>query len=270
MTLRHIEASDGYRLAYRRWPAAGPVRATLVLLNGIMSNSAWFEPVAPLLADAGFAVVGADRRGSGPNTEGWGDAPSAGQLVDDALAIVAAEREPGVPLVLVGWCWGAALAINAAAKLDLQGLVLVTPGIHNTAALEQAVVAQRERIESSPADAPVVESPVREEWFTHGPALEAFIRRDEHRVLRMTPRMLDVTRRLATGAAVRLRKLDVPILLLLAEHDEATDNAATRAMFEALASVRIVVLPTRHGVQFDAPEAFASHIRAFVDRIASP
>lgn len=261
--LRHIDASDGYALAYRRWSPNGRPRATFVLLNGIMSNSAWFEPVAPRLAEAGFAVVGADRRGSGPNAHARGDAPSAGQLVDDVLAVVAAERAPDAPLHLLGWCWGAALAINAAAKLDLQGLVLVTPGIHNTPALEDGVARQRELIERSAPDEPVIASPVREEWFTAGPQLDAFIRRDEQRVLTMTPRMLDITRKLATGALVRLRKLDVPMLLVLAEHDEATDNAATRAAFPR---VPTVVLPARHGVQFDAPDALLQQLLTFAER----
>jgi pimeloyl-ACP methyl ester carboxylesterase len=263
--LRHIEASDGYRLAYRTWPAPPQPHTTLVLLNGIMSNSTWFEPVASLLGDAGFALVGADRRGSGPNAEGWGDAPSAGQLVDDVLAIAASERTPGTPLLLLGWCWGAALAINVATKrgAEIDGLVLVTPGIHNTPALEQAVVAQRELIERSPPDAAVIASPVREEWFTHGPQLDGFIRRDDRRVLQMTPRLLDITRRLATGATLGLRKLHLPILVVLAEHDEATDNAPTRAMFDALPHAAIVTLPTRHGVQFDAPEALAERVSAF-------
>lgn len=260
--LRDIEASDGYRLAYRRWSAATP-RATFVLLNGIMSNSAWFEPVAPLLVDNGYAVVGADRRGSGPNRQACGDAPSAGQLVDDVLAIVAQERTPDVPVILLGWCWGAALAINVAPKLDLAGLVLVTPGIHNTPALEQAIAAQRELIASSAEDAAVIASPIREEWFTDGPQLDAFIRRDEDRVRAMTPRLLDITRRLATAAAVRLRKLDVPLLLVLAQNDEATDNAATRAM---LPNAETIVLPTRHGVQFDAPDELVAALIRFAAR----
>ena len=248
--LRHIEASDGYRLAYRKWPAAGSPKATVVLLNGIMSNSAWFEPVVPHLTD--LDLVGADRRGSGPNKEGWGDAPSAGQLVEDATAILQAERGDG-PVVLVGWCWGAALAINVAAKVPVDRLVLITPGLYNTAALEDAVKAQ--------LGADTIHTPVREEWFTDGPALNEFIRKDEDRVLDMTPRMLDLTKKLATGAMIRLRKLGMPIVLVLAEHDEATDNAATVAAFEKIPNVEVVTLPTRHGVQFDAPEAVAELIR---------
>jgi pimeloyl-ACP methyl ester carboxylesterase len=248
--LRHIAASDGYRLAYRKWPAAGEPRATVLLLSGIMSNSAWFQPVAPLLRD--FDLVGADRRGSGPNKEGWGDAPSAAQLVDDVVAIVDAERTEA-PLVVVGWCWGAALAINVAAKIPVHGLLLVTPGLFNTAALEDAVKAQ--------LGAPTIHTPVREEWFTHGPALDDFIRKDDDRVREMTPRMLDLTRKLATAAMIRLRKLGMPIVLVLAEHDEATDNAATAAAFKKVPNVEVVTLPTRHGVQFDAPEAVADLIR---------
>src|SRR5262249_55664286 len=61
---RTIAAHDGYSLTYRAWPPSpAPRRATVVLLNGVMSHSAWFAPLAERLAAAGFHVVGADRRG---------------------------------------------------------------------------------------------------------------------------------------------------------------------------------------------------------------
>ena len=70
-----------------------------------MSNSRWMAPLVPGLLDAGIHVVGADRRGAGPNLEGRGDAPSATTVVSDALEVIDAEVPPERPLVIVGWCW---------------------------------------------------------------------------------------------------------------------------------------------------------------------
>ena len=269
-SLSALRASDGYQLRYRVWPGTRAEPAgTLVLLNGIMSNSAWFSPLVPRLEH--LRVVGADRRGSGPNDDARGDAPSAGQLVDDVLAIIEAEHAPGRPLVLLGWCWGAALAVAVAHQLGerLDGLVLVTPGLFPTGAVKQAVADQSERIERAAADDPVVQSPIREEMFTVGPALDSFVRMDARRVQRMTPRMLEVSNKLATLAVARLGRLHVPVSLVLADDDEATDNEATRRAFARIAADRleVVELSSKHGVQFDAPEELARTLDAFVRRV---
>lgn len=265
--LRALTRDDGLELRYRVWPRPTKERATVLLLNGIMSHSAWFEPLSAGLAAAGFALVGADRRGSGPNPQGRGDAPSAGVLVDDALAIADAEAGEG-PLLVVGWCWGAALGVALAAKLaarqprSIEGLVLVTPGMFNHPELHEAIAAQKDTIASAAQDAAVIDSPIREEMFTAGPALDEFVRADPLRAKTMTPRMLAVTGKLATAAGIRLRKLSLPTLVVLAKDDEATDNEATRKFFAKLSSpaVSLADVPGRHGVQFDAPEATVQHI----------
>ena len=59
-----IEASDGHGLHLQIWEAPKP-SATLVFTTGVMSHSGWLRDVARLVAQRGFRVVGADRRGSG-------------------------------------------------------------------------------------------------------------------------------------------------------------------------------------------------------------
>ena len=55
--IRSVRAADGYPLQYRVWPAAtGEVRATVVFLNGVMSHSGWFAPLAPALTAAGVPL----------------------------------------------------------------------------------------------------------------------------------------------------------------------------------------------------------------------
>lgn len=271
--LRTIRATDGYRLTYRVWPAVRP-RATLVLFNGIMSNAAWFGPLIGPLRERGYRVVGADRRGSGLNREGRGDAPSAGQLVADARAILEAESDPEGPTCLLGWCWGAALATVTAAEAGapVDGLVLVTPGLWNTDAVRRAMQRQADKLADGPADATCIDSPIEESMFTTGPWLDGFIRRDADRVLEITPRLVEHSVKLATLAMAKLRRISAPLLVLLAEHDAATDNEATRRALSRLPApqVEIVTLPTHHGMQFEAPDAVASAIDAFARRLPSP
>ncbi len=263
-------AQGALPLRYRVWPApdASAARGTCVLLNGIMSHSGWFAPLAPELARAGLHVVGADRRGSGPNREGRGDAVSASALVDDALAIIAAEHDPARPLVLVGWCWGAILALHVAAALGperLDRLVLVTPGLLPSAEVRGKADANARAAAGRPDDEPSVPTPIREELFTEGPALDGFIRTDPERLLAITPRFAALSAKMSALALARLPRLAVPCLLVLAEHDGATDNAATLAAFAKLAPERltVVTLPTHHGVSFEAPAALGEAIVRF-------
>ncbi|MBC8072104.1 MAG: alpha/beta fold hydrolase [Deltaproteobacteria bacterium] len=259
-------------LRYRVWSSTErPARATVVLLNGIMSHSGWFAPLAPSLVAAGMHVVGADRRGSGPNPSGRGDAVSAAALIDDCKAIIAAEHDPARMLVLVGWCWGAILAVHVAASMPASGpgaldrLVLVTPGMLPSEEVRTRAAAHAKAAVGRPDDEPCVPTPIREELFTEGPALEGFIRRDPDRLLAITPRFAALSGKLSALALARLPRLTVPTLLVLAEHDGATDNLATTAAFERLAPERrhLVTLPTRHGVSFEAPAALAEAITRF-------
>lgn len=262
-----LRRPDGVTLRYRQWPTPSDPIATAICFNGIMSHSAWFSPLADALGGVGVRVIGADRRGSGPNQSGRGDADSAKTLVDDALAVIQSERGPA-PLVLVGWCWGAALAIQAALAVDppAAALVLVTPGLLPTGEVKARAQALLAQVGDAPEDSPCVPSPIAEEMFTHGPALDAFIRKDADRVRMLTPRFSAVSAKLSAFALARLPKLEVPVLTVLAADDEATDNEATRTAFARLPPERreIVTLPGRHGVIFDAPGELATAIAEFV------
>ena len=112
---------------------------------------------------------------------------------------------------------------------------------------------------------------VTEEMFTDGPGL-AFIQGDERRQREFTPRFFRIAGKLGAIAAARLRRLDLPVLLLLAERDDAVDNERTQAAFEKLDEALLTTrtLDSRHGLLFDAPSEFVDEVGRFVDRIATP
>lgn len=270
LELREIVASDGHRVPYRRWRPSTTPTGTVVLLNGIMSHSGWFFPLVDPLTDAGLVVVGADRRGSGTDDVQRGDAPSAKAIIDDALAVIEAERVDG-PLVLVGWCWGSVLALNLLRPLGdrLAGLVMVAPGLFPSAAVSEAA-ARHEAVahEAAPDDAAIL-TPIADTMFTSGPYLEGFIRRDARRLLHITPRFRGLMTNLSMGALARLRRIEVPLLVLLADGDEATDNDAVRAALGAVdpSRVEIRAITSGHAMQFDVPSFVTDAIRDFSRRV---
>ncbi|MBI1849664.1 MAG: alpha/beta fold hydrolase [Planctomycetes bacterium] len=272
--VRCVVSSDGYRLHYRVWPAAAR-RATVALVNGVMSHSLWFEPLAGRLARAGLHVVGADRRGSGLNDEARGDAPSSRILVDDLDRILRRETEATTaPLVVVGWCWGAALAVVAALEFGprIAGLALLAPGLFPSEAILGAMRSQDSAMRSSPADAPCLVSPIREEQFTTGPALKSFILPDARRLRAFTPRFFRAMRRLGIDAVLGLARLQQPTLVLLASRDEVVANARTARAFRSLSElpVTIAACDCAHAMQLDEPEAVSIRVLSWIDDLLRP
>ncbi|MBV1861268.1 MAG: alpha/beta fold hydrolase [Nannocystaceae bacterium] len=264
-------ATDGYSLTYRAWRPTSEPRATIVLFNGIMSHSGWFFPLVDPLVNAGYAVIGADRRGSGLNEEARGDAPSGKAIVDDALAIIEHSVPDGHPIILAGWCWGSILALNLVRPLGdrVGALVLLTPGLFPTTRVVQAARETLAAAAGAADDEPAVETPIAETMFTKGPYLDAFVRPDPHKLLRLTPRFFAHTKKLGMGATMALRKLSLPTLLLLAEDDEATDNALADAGMAKASRAAITrrTAPGAHGMQFDAPEVVTDTMLSFMDRV---
>jgi len=268
--IRSVRAVDGYPLQYRVWPVAtGEPRATVVFLNGVMSHSGWFAPLAPALTAAGVHMVGADRRGTGTNELSRGDAPSAKHLVLDAAAIISAEHQAGRPLVVVGWCWGAVLAIHLTPELSgrLDGLVFVAPGLCPTELVSARAEAEAARVGPGPEDEACLPSPLSEDLFTSGPALDGFILQDPLRLRTFTRRFRGIMDRMALFAPRGLAKLAPPVMLVLADADRATDNARTREVFAAIPTLSHGTVPGQHGVQFDAPREIVAHVLTFVDSL---
>lgn len=256
-------------LRYRVWsPQAEPPRATLAVLSGVMSNTAWFRPLAEPWRAMGYRVVGVERRGSGLNAaQGKGDTESAEQLLSDAAAVIEHARAPGRPLVIVGWCWGAILGIHLALRLGgaVDGLALLTPGLFPSAAIVERMKEAKAAGEGQPPEAAVLPSPITDEMFTDGPARAGFIERDDARWRTFSPRFLEVSTRLSMVARMRLRKLAPPVFVALADDDVTTDNARMIAELARLPAerVRTVSLPGSHGLQFDAPAELSERLDAW-------
>lgn len=271
LEVRHLAAPDGHRLTYRTWRQRSEATGTVVLLNGIMSHSGWFFPLVDALTDAGLVVVGADRRGSGLDDVGRGDAPNAKAIVDDALTIIDAERVADRPLVVVGWCWGSVLALNLVRPLAqrLDALVMVAPGLFPSTAVADAAAVHEAAAAGAAPDEPAIVTPIAETMFTRGPYLDGFIRSDPRRLMRITPRFRGLMTALSMTALARLRRLDRELLVLLADGDLATDNDAVRRSLTGLdaAHVDVRAIESGHAMQFDVPDFVTSAIVELVGRL---
>lgn len=99
--------------------------------GGTMDNKV-AQTLARAFVQLGYRAVRFNFRGVGGSEGGWDEGRGE---VDDALAVITALREPGLPLVLAGFSFGAYVTSQAAARLaddaKAQRLVLVGPATVN-------------------------------------------------------------------------------------------------------------------------------------------
>jgi acylglycerol lipase len=257
--IRQFTASDGYGIRFRYFPAL-PCRGIVIAIHGIQSHSGWYEWSSQRLAEAGFAVYFADRRGSGLNGLQRGHAVHGERLINDVRGLrqlALAEHSTQPPVTLLGVSWGGKTAAAAACLFpsEFQRLALLYPGLRPCL---QPTWSQRLRLRLArqfeivkrhipiPLDDPAL--------FTQVPQWQQFIREDPLTLQTVTSSLLNAGTDLDAIVQQRLPQLPLPVLLMLAEADQIIDNAATQRLFSCLPASRLqsVVWPNaRHTLEFE-------------------
>ena len=240
-----LGASDGAALPYRLFRADEP-RGALVYLHGIQSHGGWYLETAAELASRGYSIYLTDRRGSGVSREPRGYFRNRAQLVGDVRDFVGlAEREhEGLPVFLIGGCWGARTAVTFALEEPerVAGLALISPALVAKVDLtprEKAKVVAGLALPHS-----TVRIPLEPELFTRDPHWLAFIR-DDPLALREVRTSFFRKQRLWDRWLLKQRGLRLPLLLLQSGRDEIVDVEAVREWFDGLESQqkRFVLYP---------------------------
>jgi len=264
--------TDGVRTHVFRHAAARPDRMPVLYVHGIQSHPGWFVGSAQVLARAGHMVYQVTRRGSGLAGIRRGDAPSAGQLLEDVAAAVEHVRDAtgAERLALAGVSWGGKLlaAYGLARPDGVASLTLVAPGIVPRVSVpprtKLAIAAARVFWPRKTFDIPLNDVAL----FTDNPAMREYLRRDARRLHRATARFLVASvmldRRLAAASDGALA---VPTTLILAERDRIIDNAATVAVVDRLTGgrARTIRLDAAHTMEFEPdPTVFFEALRGAV------
>jgi len=256
-TLRGFQMADGAELHVRRWAAASP-RGAVVLVHGIQSHSGWYVGTCAALAEAGWDVVAPDRRGSGLNRAQRGDCPAKGVFESDLAEVIAdARRRLGAkPVCLVAISWGAKLAVASCIRRPglADSLALIGPGL-----MPQVDVPFADKLRVALAlvtnprrlfDVPLGEARL----FTDNPERVAFIKGDALSLRRVTARFLRETHRLDAFVRSHAHEMKTPTLMLLAGRDRIVNNDATRALLERFASSpkdAIIYPDASHTLEFE-------------------
>jgi len=249
-----FQASDGYELRYRLYPAQGPSRGTVVYVHGIQSHGGWYVASCRHLAGVGWQVAFLDRRGSGLNERERGDCPSFRRLIADLDEFIRARCPQPPPLIAVSWGGKLAVALEQMHPGRTAGLALLTPGLCPRI---RPPLRQRLRIALSRLIRPTrrfaipLDDP---ELFTAVPYWQQFIRDDPLALRQATARFLVESVRLDWFLRRCRAKLTIPVLLALAGQDRIIDNRRTRDFLERLAPESLLVKEypqAQHTLEFE-------------------
>ena len=239
-SIRSFTASDGYKIHFRHWQSETP-RGIVIASHGIQSHSGWYKASSRAMADAGFDVYFADRRGSGWNGFQRGHAVHGMRLVNDIRALAAFARDELcsasqggmlLPVILMGLSWGGKTAAATAALFpgEFQGLALMYPGLEprlRPNAWQRIRLKLARRFEVTKHDIPI---PLRApDLFTDNPQWRQFIAEDPLALHNVSSSFLNAGKDLDDIVASRGPEIRCPVLLMLAGRDKIIDNPKTRA-----------------------------------------
>lgn len=274
-----FRTGDGKELAYvaHRPRRLNSRRAAFLYLHGIESHSEWFDLAAERLAARGYPVFSIDRRGSGINRENRGyvsgHVERGVSLVEDVHRAVSITRESAKfdEIYLIGLSWGGkyAMAYDAAHPSEVDGMILITPGMKpkvDLTAPEKAAVF----VDMLFAPERQHRTPIEPEMFTTKPRELAYITNDPLRLRTVSAAFLRQSVAMDRIVARADDASHPPMLVFLAGQDRIIDNAATRELVtrDPHRDVRIIEYPDQtHSIQLDAPDRLTRDIIRWLDTL---
>jgi len=224
-----LDLADGYRGRARLFENEG--RQAVLYLHGIQSHGGWFLRSCDYLRCAGMTVLAPDRRGSGLNGEQRGHCDSPNQLIEDVDRCVdwllAYSRLEQVDIVSVSWSGKLALAYAHRHSRKVRSIAMVTPGLCarvDISLTEKIAVGAHglmnpHRLHEIPLNKPKL--------FTTNPSMLSFIENDPLKLTHATASFFITSARLDRTIRRIADRIDIPVYLFLAEHDDIIDNTVT-------------------------------------------
>ncbi|MFO1428677.1 MAG: alpha/beta fold hydrolase [Candidatus Competibacteraceae bacterium] len=219
------------RINYRKWFDPNAV-AVIVYVHGIESHSQWFNEAGDYLASRGYNVYAPDRRGSGLSDGQRGHIQNSFQWLDDLDKMIdLAHREnPNKPIHLLANSFGARIAIGYAIDhpSKISSLILSGPGTHMQLSLPPELL--NTVITGYWEYLPI---PIEDALFTDDPEKQAFMAQDQLKLKEVTANLYKMGELLnvVNLTPPNLKRLTIPVLVLLATEDKIIDPAGVISGF---------------------------------------
>jgi 3-oxoadipate enol-lactonase len=262
-----IELSDGGHLAFED---VGEGPAVVLLHPGLWDMRTW-DPQVPTFAEAGYRVVRYDLRGYGgssrPGDEPYSHVADLWSVLDHLGIEVAA---------LIGCSMGGGVAIDATLEdpSRVWALVPVAAAVRGFEASAEEEDWWQDAM--APVEAALEAGDVERAqdlrvavWASLGTDAEpgASIRRIAFDNIHELSMDESAEIELDPPAATRLHEIDVPTLVIKAEHDPAFSKRATDVIAAGIPGARTVMLEADHVVNLRAPAAFDATVLPFLAEV---
>jgi len=232
-----VETVDGLRLFVRFWRPEGTARSVITLVPGFNAHSGYYAWAAEQLADRGVAVYAVDLRGRGHSEGERFYVEKFADYVSDVGAVVslAKEREPSLPIFLLGHSAGGVVACIYTLEHpgELTGLICESFA-HEIPAPDFALAVFKGISHLAP-HAHILH--LKHELFSRDPKVVEFMNNDPLFAHETQP-----TKTLAemVRADERLKKefplITLPVLILHGTADKATKPSGSQRFFDMAGS----------------------------------
>ncbi len=271
LDIRKLTTSDDRHLHFRHWSASGTRRGIIVALHGIQSHSGWYTWSSGKLAEVGYDVYFADRRGSGLNGRDRGHADHGKRLAHDVRQLIRLARsehsDESLPLTLMSVSWGGKIAAALAATWpqEIDRLALLYPGLIPQLQPSRwqsfrLNLARRFDVRRKGIDIPLTDPAL----FTDVAEHQQFIAEDPLALHQITSGLLNSGRDLDRMTQQQCDRITQPTLLMLAGQDQIINNEATSQLVATFGSERQTTIryPTaQHTLEFEPDrEQFVSDL----------
>ncbi len=254
--------SGGEQIYYE---AAGSGDA-VVLSHGLGGNHAiWYQQV-PAFAER-FQVITWDQRGFGRSTNAKGENSPAAASIDLAAVLdrLGVDRAHLVGQSMGGW---AVMGFALAHPERVRSLVLADTlgGIFTAEASEHFDAYIRDMMtQPTPDELPITRHPALGEQLGAADPVKAFLYRQIGGLGGPAPRNAGLQLRQTGYPLDEVRRLNVPALFVVGEHDPIFPPAVVRSVAAEVSGARIVELPRAgHSPYFETPEAWNTAVLEFL------
>ena len=247
-----IAARDGETLALRHWPVTGGARASVLIIHGLGEHGGRYERAAGIFAGAGFDTWALDLRGFGASGGRRAYVERMDVWLDDVADRLAALRDLGLPVVLLGHSVGGLVCLRYAESDRPQPdlLVLSAPAVAGNVPAWKKVFA---RALGAVAPTVTVKNAIDGSVLSRDPAVGADYVADPLNVHSTTTRLGAVLFN-AQGPAIADRaRIRVPAMVIHGGLDHLVPTASS-AVFGGLPGVERRVYDGLAHETFNEPE----------------
>lgn len=259
-----IPSGEGTLDAVLSLPASEPAHGLVVFVHGDgpvdTAHDGLYLPWFEAAADAGFATLSWSKPGVGDSSGDWLDQSMKDRAEEVSAVIAWAKRQSDIPTdVIVLWGISQAgwvLPTVATSRDDIDSIVAVSPAVNWLRQGRYNLLAELEHEDESPEE--------RARAVAISDQRRALLERGaDHGTYRATvddPEPLDADRWRfaarnyradATGSLTELGARDIPVLLMLGEHDRNVDIEETATVYTDLLGADLTV------ERFDASHSMA-------------